>query len=244
MPGKSSFVGTANPSSILNRARALRIAIDPHGLEAYGRQMVTADLVLLSHLHLDHIYLEAIQKREKGADPKVVFGLFKDGRNRGEWNHIDEEFKDVHIRSVGAYHDNSSGLERGKNTVFIITVDGLNIVHLGDLGHQLTDLQIKNIGPVDVLMIPIGGVYTLNGSEAKQVVAQLKPRQYILPMHYGTRVYDDLLPADEFLDEQKPENVKRYSLTNKLEVETAYKPKEPIIALLGWSEKEKTDKEK
>ena len=221
------------------------IATDPHALEAYGRQLVTADLVLISHLHLDHTQVGVIQRREKGPEPKVIFGLFKDGKNRGEWNRVDENFKDIHIRSVGVYHDNSSGLENGKNTVFIITVDGLNIVHLGDLGHELTDLQIKNIGPVDVPMIPIGGVYTLNGSEAKKVVAQLKPSKYILPMHYGTKIYDDLLPADEFLDGQNPENVKRYALTNKLIVETNYKPKEPIIALLGWSEKgEKTDKDK
>src|SRR5438105_11530675 len=100
------------------------------------------------------------------------------------------------------------GLQRGKNTVFIIEVDGWKIVHLGDLGHLLTPKQIKAIGPVDVLMIPVGGVYTINGSEAKEVIAQLKPRQYIIPMHYAVKGFDELLPADEFLEDQK--NVKKY----------------------------------
>jgi L-ascorbate metabolism protein UlaG (beta-lactamase superfamily) len=127
-------------------------------------------------------------------------------------------------------------VERGKNTIFILEVDGLRIVHLGDLGHTLTEEQIKRIGPVDVLMIPIGGVYTLNGSEAKEVVAQLKPKKYILPMHYGTKVYEDLLPADEFLFEQKKENI-RHSKTNELIVEPDFKPAQPVIVLLYWDSK-------
>ena len=85
-------------------------------------------------------------------------------------------------------------MQRGKVGVFIIEVDGWKIVHLGDLGHLLTPSQLKRIGPVDVLMIPVGGIYTLNGSEAKKVVEQLKPKEYIFPMHYGTKVFDAVLP--------------------------------------------------
>src|SRR5262249_8568912 len=70
-----------------------------------------------------------------------------------------------------------------------------------DLGHLLTEAQIKQIGPVDVLMIPCGGVYTLNGSEAKKVMEQLKPREYVFPMHYGNIRVDALLTVDEFLDD-------------------------------------------
>ena len=80
-------------------------------------------------------------------------------------------------------------------------------------------------------MIPVGGVYTINGADAKQVVEQLKPSRYIIPMHYGTRVYDDLLPADEFLEDQK--NVKKFP-SNKLTIETDLKLPEPIIAILDW----------
>ncbi|MCS6852910.1 MAG: MBL fold metallo-hydrolase [Gemmataceae bacterium] len=211
-------------------SQGTRIAFDPHAIEVYGRKLVKADLVLISHFHTDHTQLESIENVQKA---KVIYGL-KVAAKRVDWNIIDEQFRDVHIRTVGVYHDSEGGMRRGKTAVFVLTVDGLKIVFLGDLGHQLTEAQIRAIGPVDVLMIPVGGVYTLNGSEAKAVVAQLKPRMYILPMHYGTRVYDQLLPIDEFLDEQKKENIRLLPTTNKLTVETDFKPAEPIIAVLNW----------
>jgi L-ascorbate metabolism protein UlaG (beta-lactamase superfamily) len=122
-------------------------------------------------------------------------------------------------------------MERGKNTAFCLEFDGLKFVFLGDLGHKLTAQQIKQIGPVDVLLIPVGGIYTLNGADAKTVVEQLKPTKYIVPIHYGTKVFDELLPADEFIEDQK--NVKKYA-GNRLELDPAYKPKTPEIALLNW----------
>jgi L-ascorbate metabolism protein UlaG (beta-lactamase superfamily) len=211
----------------IESSKGTRVVIDPHAIEAYGRISVAADLVLISHLHNDHTQIGVIKNAPKA---RILFGLKAEG-NKTTWNPIDETFRDVHVRSVGVYHDNSGGMERGKNTVFIVEADGLRLVHLGDLGHLLSDRQAKSIGPVDVLMIPVGGVYTINGSDAKKVVDQLKPRQFIIPMHYGTTVYDELLPADEFLDEQK--SVKKYG-TNKLVVETDFKPAEPVIAVLDW----------
>jgi len=97
----------------------------------------------------------------------------------------------------------------------------------------LTKEQVKEIGPEDVLMIPVGGVYTLNGSDAKEVVAKMKRKKYILPMHYGTKVFDDVLTADEFLEDQKKENIKRKD-TNQLEIDWDFKPAEPEIVLLDW----------
>jgi L-ascorbate metabolism protein UlaG (beta-lactamase superfamily) len=125
-------------------------------------------------------------------------------------------------------------MERGKNTIFVVEADGLRIVHLGDLGHLLTKDQIDKIGAVDVLMIPVGGVYTINGSEARKVIDQLKPKMYVIPMHYGTKVFDDVLPLDEFLEDQKKENVKRMESTNELVIKTDFKPKEPQVVILGW----------
>jgi L-ascorbate metabolism protein UlaG (beta-lactamase superfamily) len=137
------------------------------------------------------------------------------------------------VRTVGVYHDDMGGVERGKNAVFVIEVDGLRIVHLGDLGHLLTAAQVRQIGPVDVLLVPVGGVYTINGTEAKEVVAQLKPRQYVIPMHYGTDAYDELLPVDEFLEDQDKANVRKLS-TNKLRIETDFHPKAPVTVVLNW----------
>src|SRR5438105_15753621 len=103
------------------------------------------------------------------------------------------------------------GLARGKNSVFIIDVDGWRVCHLGDLGHELDLKLLKQIGQVDVLMVPVGGIYTLNGAEAKKVVEQIKPKEYIFPMHYGTKIFDDILPVDEFLEGQPDRNVIRLS---------------------------------
>jgi L-ascorbate metabolism protein UlaG (beta-lactamase superfamily) len=211
-------------------SKGTRVVFDPHAIEAYGRKMLKADLVLISHDHNDHTQIGIIENREKA---KVIRGLKGLGKKQ-EWVPINEQFKDIHVRSVGVYHDTRQGLERGKNTVFVLDVDGLKVVFLGDLGHILTDEQVKQIGPVDVLMIPIGGVYTINGSEAKKVVEQLKPKKYILPMHYGTKVYDDLLPADEFLEDQKKANIRQLGAVNQLRVETGSKEAEPIIVLLYW----------
>ncbi|HYT95658.1 MAG TPA: MBL fold metallo-hydrolase [Gemmataceae bacterium] len=175
------------------------LAIDPHDIPEYGRvEKLRADCVLFSHLHNDHTQKEVfINYKDKNF--KVIPGLVGKGKDI-KWNEVKEQFKEFRIRSVGAYHDDVEGMKNGLNTIFIIEVDGWRIVHLGDLGHTLTEEQIKKIGEVDVLLIPVGGVYTLNGSEAKKVQAQLKPREYIIPMHYGNIRYDDLLTVDEFLD--------------------------------------------
>jgi L-ascorbate metabolism protein UlaG (beta-lactamase superfamily) len=226
-PGKVMIRWHGQSYFDIQSSKGTRIVIDPHAIEAYGRQTVSADLILISHLHNDHTQVGVVQNQ---ARAKILYGL-KGGGRKIDWNAIDETFRDVHVRSLGVYHDNVEGMERGKNTSFVLDVDGLRIVHLGDLGHLLSERDIKKIGPVDVLMIPVGGVYTINGAEAKKVVEQLKPKRYILPMHYGTKVFSDLLLPDEFLEDQK--NIKKYS-TNQLTLEAGAKTDEPIIALLDW----------
>jgi L-ascorbate metabolism protein UlaG (beta-lactamase superfamily) len=198
-----------------------RIVIDPHAIEQYPRNMVQADLVLVSHPHLDHSTL--------------IYGIKVEGRTQIP-NPINEKFRDVQISSVACFHDKDSGMERGRNTAFVLEFDGLRLCHLGDLGHELSERQVRAIGPIDVLMIPIGGIYTINGSEAKTVVKQIKPTRLILPMHYGTRIYEDLLPADEFIDGLK--NVEKLFKTNEVDIDPASKPPtEPRVVLLGWEKK-------
>jgi L-ascorbate metabolism protein UlaG (beta-lactamase superfamily) len=225
---------------LLTTSAGTRIAFDPHGLRQYGRPTVEADLVLISHPHPDHNFIDAITNRTKA---KIIQGIkvtppaAEGGPPRTTWNPVEETFKDVKIRTVGTYHDMNQGLQRGKNTVFVLEADGLKIVYLGDLGHLLSEDQVKQIGPVDVLFIPIGGIYTLNGSQAKEVVAQLQPKRYVIPMHYGTRVFEDLLPPDEFLDGQK--NVQRMLSTNELKISTDVIPPAPVMVLLGWEKASK-----
>jgi L-ascorbate metabolism protein UlaG (beta-lactamase superfamily) len=214
-----------------------RIITDPQNLEAYRVKPMKADLVLMSHFHTDHTRTEVI---ENIKEAKQLNALKKSGPGGlvVDWNVVDEKYKDVRIQSVGTYHDAMSGLQRGKNGVWIIDVDGLRIVHLGDLGHMLNKSQLKKIGTVDVLMVPVGGVYTLNGIEAYKVCEQVKPRRYILPMHYGTVVYDDLLPLKYFTDECKdndtPVTVFKPNQWLILDSKAAL-PKQASVAVLHYS---------
>jgi L-ascorbate metabolism protein UlaG (beta-lactamase superfamily) len=213
-----------------------RVAFDPHAISAYAVAPQAPDIVLMSHNHNDHNRKEVLANAES-KDLKAFQGVIPRGRT-GEWAKIDERVKDVRIRTVGTYHDEEEGAKRGKNSAFVVEADGLVICHLGDLGHELSEEQAKAIGPVDVLMVPVGGIYTINGETAKKVVAQLKPRLYVLPMHYATRVYQDLQPADEFLDGQKAvRNLggnDKSEGTNLLEFPPDLKADRPTVVLLGW----------
>jgi L-ascorbate metabolism protein UlaG (beta-lactamase superfamily) len=215
-----------------------RIAIDPHAIEQYGRNTVVANLVLCSHHHTDHTRLEVVENIKKLQEQKLVYIGTRENGMKQDWVLYDDKYKDVKFRDVPLYHDDMGGLKRGKNTAIVLEVDGLKIVHLGDLGHLLDDKQLKKIGEVDVLMVPVGGVYTLNGIDAQRAVEQLKPKRYIIPMHYGTPVYDELLPLKHFLEDQDPKTIKRFPNTNELQVDSNDKPpKEPIIAVLHWEKK-------
>lgn len=189
-----------------------KVVFDPHGVPEFGRNLLQADVVLCSHLHNDHTQLDAIEN-VKAA--RVFMGVEPAKKGQAAtWKVVNEKVGAIQIRSVGLFHDNEEGLARGKVSAFIVEVDNLKFCHLGDLGHELTPAQLKAIGTVDVLMVPVGGIYTLNGEGAKRVVAQIKPRLFVLPMHYGVPGYDELSPLDEFLDGQA--NVKKTPETNEL----------------------------
>jgi L-ascorbate metabolism protein UlaG (beta-lactamase superfamily) len=208
-PVKLEYLGQS--FFILTSSKGTRIAFDPHTIPAYydqrAKEYPKVDAICISHNHNDHIRIEAL---EDSKSSKIIRGL-KSPSVKADWASVNETVKDVKIRNVGVYHDTNEGIERGKNSIFIVDVDGWKIAHLGDLGHLLTPAQLKRIGPVDVIMIPVGGIYALNGSEAKKVVEQLKPKEYIFPMHYGTKIFEDLLFIDEFLEGQPERNVVRLS---------------------------------
>jgi L-ascorbate metabolism protein UlaG (beta-lactamase superfamily) len=217
-----------------------RIILDPHNIEAYGKHTYEADLVLMSHLHDDHTQTGII----KNIKDAKQFNALKVVDKRQEWNLIEEKFKDVKFYTVGTFHDSFFGMKRGRNGVFVMDIDGLRIVHLGDLGHKLNDAQIKKIGDVDILMVPVGGTYTINGLDAREVIDQLHPRRYVIPMHYGTDIYDDLLTLRQtaFLEAIDEGKVKKLA-TNQLIVD----PKEPApkdwsIVVLNYEDKTKAEK--
>jgi L-ascorbate metabolism protein UlaG (beta-lactamase superfamily) len=240
---------------IIKSSKGTAVAIDPHNIDVYNVQRgLKADAVIFSHLHNDHTQKEVLDKHEK---LKVIKGV--DGKGKAtRWVDVDEKIKDdIHVRNVATYHDPLEGMMYGKNSIFIIEVDGWKIAHLGDLGHTLSDAQVKKIGPVDVLILPAGGIYTLNGLDARKVQAQIRPKEFIVPMHYGTFVYDDLLPLDEFLEDNpapslalssngalelikdRKEWTKRAragirAYDNKLTLERDAKRAGPVIAVLNW----------
>jgi len=173
------------------RSSQATIITDPFPLDlgyTFGKQ--TARIVTVSHQHPAHSYVQDI-----GGEPKLVTGP-------GEY-----EIGNVLIIGVATFHDVEGGKERGKNTVFLLEVDGVKICHLGDLGHVLTPEQVEEIDVVDVLLLPVGGVSTINATIATEVIRQLGPRA-VIPMHYKTPVIKrELEPVEQFLKEMGLEQI-------------------------------------
>jgi L-ascorbate metabolism protein UlaG (beta-lactamase superfamily) len=127
-----------------------------------------ADIVTVSHAHPDHNNVQAI-----GGNPQIVDGP-------GEY-----EIKKVVIYGIPSFHDEKQGQDRGTNTIYLIEADGLRLCHLGDLGHNLTDSELEEIDGVDVLMIPVGEVYTIGVELASKIINEVEPH-IVIPMHYRT----------------------------------------------------------
>src|SRR3990167_9310915 len=126
-----------------------------------------ADIVTVSHAHFDHNNCEALS-----GEPLIIEGP-------GEY-----EAKKVEVKGVLSFHDDKEGKERGINTIYVIEVEGVKICHLGDFGQsKLTAEQVEKIDGVDILMIPVGGTYTIDGETAVEIINQVEPR-IVIPMHY------------------------------------------------------------
>lgn len=162
---------------ILSTNTGLTVLLDPMGPGVgYPLSPVQGvDLVTISHEHSDHNNAGLAV-----GNPQILRGLAG-----ADWAKVDVTVKGVRVRTVGTYHDESQGSQRGKNAIFIFEMEGLRLAHLGDLGHKLTSEQVKAIGPVEVVLLPVGGFYTIDGRTAAAVVEQLQPRVAI-PMHYKT----------------------------------------------------------
>jgi len=180
---------------ILSTSTGLTALLDPMGSGVgYALAPVQGvDLVTVSHEHSDHNNVSLA-----AGNPQVLRGLAG-----ADWARVDVTVKGVRIRSVGTYHDDSQGSQRGKNAVFVFEMEGLRLAHLGDLGHALTPEQIKAIGPVEAILIPVGGFYTIDARTAATVVEQLRPR-VVVPMHYKTpdltpSLAQNLAPVDNFI---------------------------------------------
>jgi L-ascorbate metabolism protein UlaG (beta-lactamase superfamily) len=223
--GKLSWLGQS--CFVLETAAGTRIVMDPipKGLGYNLPVGLKADAVTISHEHADHNNVGLLVNK-----PRILRGLTADKKG---WSKIDEKVKEVSIHSVGVYHDENRGAERGLNTVFVFEVGGMRIAHLGDLGHTLTDDQLSEIGSVDVVLVPVGGAFTIDAHQATRVVDQLHPRLMVIPMHYKTDVstVKELAGVDAFL-EGKP-NVRREA-TNTIPLSTLKARPGTEVVVLGY----------
>lgn len=208
----------AHASFLITSDSGTRIVTDPYHADGdkLGHREFndSADIVTVSHGHGDHNNVKAVTGNPLVLDKAAVAGV-KD--------------KTIKIKAVLAAHDDAGGSKRGQNIIFCFEVDGVNICHLGDLGHLLTDAQVKAIGKVDVLLIPVGGNFTVEPPVASQVCEQIKPK-IILPMHYKTdKISIPIRPIDEFLKGKS--NVKRPD-SSEIEIKAGKLPSATEIVVL------------
>jgi L-ascorbate metabolism protein UlaG (beta-lactamase superfamily) len=144
----------------------------------------SADIVTVSHDHFDHGNVAAVK-----GNPQVVKG--------------DAEIKGIKFKGIPSFHDATGGKDRGSNTIFCFEVDGVKVCHLGDLGHELTAEQVAAADSVDVLLLPVGGFFTIDAAVASRVAEQLRPK-VIIPMHFKNNKCDfPIAGVDEFLRGKK-----------------------------------------
>lgn len=170
---------------LLELENGMRLVTDPYDNACgYPLLPLRADALLVSHQHHDHNATENVQGFAQIIDTAGQHTLAPD----------------VHVTAIPCFHDEVQGAKRGKNLMFLIEAEGLRIAHLGDLGHLPTAEQIAVLSPVDVLMLPVGGYYTIDALQAREV-AHLLCAHVILPMHYRTAANEDwpIAPVEKFL---------------------------------------------
>ncbi len=154
------------------------VVTDPYDKSVgFAMPTASADIVTISHDHHDHNQAGLIKPTTGREHPFIITAA-------GEY-----EVAGISVFGYNAYHDDKNGEERGRNIVYSIIMEGVNVVHLGDLGHELTDSFIADLGEVDVLLCPVGGIYTIDAKKAVEVIQEIDP-YYVIPMHYKTDKHD------------------------------------------------------
>lgn len=165
---------------------AITIVTDPFSKDV-GLKVphMEADVVTVSHNHHDHNNIDALR-----GNPYII-------RAAGEY-----DIKGISIEGIDSFHDEKEGAERGKNVIYWMEMDGIAVVHLGDLGQVLTDKQLERIAKCDILMVPVGGKYTIDAKKAVEVINLIEPR-IVIPMHYkipGSKI-NDIDGVEKFIKE-------------------------------------------
>ncbi|MBI3924444.1 MAG: MBL fold metallo-hydrolase [Armatimonadetes bacterium] len=221
--GEVTIQWLGHSAFLITSPGGLRVLTDPYPpMLGYPHTRVPANLVTVSIDLFDHSHLEMAEGK-----PRVLYGLTLEG----EWTEVRTQVGDVKVRGIGVWGDNSGGSQRGKNGMFLFETGGLRILHAGNLGHQPDEEMLRKIGRVDVLLLPVGGIYTIDGNEAAQVVKKLRPR-VVIPMHYKTpALVFDLQTADKFL-----KNFPNYQKTRILRLGPATLPASTTVVVLDFKQ--------
>lgn len=211
-------------SSFKIKASAGTVVTDPYdSYVGFSMPTASADIITVSHQHQDHNAVGQVKGTARRDKPFVI-------DKPGEY-----EVGGISVFGVPTFHDGSQGAERGTNIISTIVMDGIKVCHLGDLGHELTQEHLAEIGSIDVLLVPVGGIFTIDPQRAVKTIHMMEP-SYVVPMHYKTLEHDatifaDLATLEDFLKaygtETKP--------VAKLSVESTRLPDETELVVLVQS---------
>ncbi len=199
------------------KGKEVTVVVDLYNPAKVGYKLpkLEADIVLITHDHEDHNYLEGVKNY------RMVINT------AGEY-----ESKGVYIQGIEVFHDGKQGEERGENIMYLIDIDDVDVLHAGDLGHEFSEETLDKIANVDVLLLPVGGTYTINAEKAVDVISELEPG-IVVPMHYQTSDLTGMKldPLDKFLDEMgvsgKNGKEEKIKISNKSDI-----PEETTVIVL------------
>jgi hypothetical protein len=198
------------------KGRTKKLIFDPFKGIELPEPDAKAEIVLCSHSHSDHNNAAAVSHKRS----ITLEGFTGTAR-----------ISDISVKGIATFHDEVQGGKRGKNSIYLVGLDGLSFCHLGDLGHKLSASQANEIGPVDVLFLPVGGFYTIGPKQARMVMKSLKPKVTV-PMHYKlpgmSDAFNQLSTAEDFI--RKEDNVKRLK-SPSFTVSREHLPKKPLIIM-------------
>jgi len=182
---------------LLTAENGTRILTDPcEQKTGYDLHDIACEVVTCSHGHYDHNYTAAAI-----GDPTVL-------NEAGSY-----EIGGVRFATVQTFHDEEQGAKRGKNLIFLYEIDGLRIAHFGDLGHDLSEEQIAAVGKIDILLCPVGGVFTVDADGAAKLEAQIHPKVFV-PMHYKTpHLSFDLGTVETFLEKIPARSIEKLGVS-------------------------------
>ena len=212
-------------SSFKLRGKNASVVIDPFdgGVVGLSYPKVAAEIVVVSHDHPDHNAVDKVYGTAVREKPFLIAAP-------GEY-----EVNGISVFGFSVWHDKKEGAERGKNMISVVHVDDVVVAHLGDLGHTLSDKIVEEMGQIDVLLVPVGGHYTIGPGDAVKVTTQIEP-SIVVPMHYKVagmkEAFDALEPVEGFLKEMGVSDVRRET---KLTVTALSLPEDREVVVLTYA---------